>query len=158
MNNRLLDLVKYKTGGKQKAFAELMGWSPQYLTKLLRGENFGLQPVLTLLENLPEVNARWLLLAQGSMLNSDGISALRLAAVSRVQALLYYERFLPVMTAEEVGRFEKMIKDNEIPGFSPDDVVRWNTLLDERSSSLDDFICDAIEKSIIPCKHLTPKK
>ena len=62
MNNRLLDIIKYKTGGRQKPFAEILGWTPQYLAKLLRGENFGLQPVLTLLEKLPEINARWLLI------------------------------------------------------------------------------------------------
>lgn len=66
-----MDVIRYKTGGRQKPFAEFMGWTPPYLAKLLRGENFGLQPVLSLLEKLPEINARWLLLGQGSMLNDD---------------------------------------------------------------------------------------
>lgn len=42
MNSRLLDIIRYKTGGKQSEFAALLGWTPQYLAKLLRGENFGI--------------------------------------------------------------------------------------------------------------------
>ena len=44
MNERLLEIIEYKAGGKQIAFAEMMGWSPQYIAKLVRGENFGLSP------------------------------------------------------------------------------------------------------------------
>lgn len=51
MNERLEEIIRYKTGGKKIPFAELMGWSPQYLSKMLRGENFGVQPILTVLEN-----------------------------------------------------------------------------------------------------------
>ena len=47
MNERLLELIEYKAGGKQIAFAEMMGWSPQYIAKLVRGENFGLSPDVT---------------------------------------------------------------------------------------------------------------
>lgn len=65
MNDRLKEIIEYKTGGRRTEFCKLLGWSPQYLAKLLRGGNFGLQPVLTLLEVLLEINARWLLLGQG---------------------------------------------------------------------------------------------
>ena len=101
MNNRLLDIIKYKTGGRQKAFAELLGWTPQYLAKLLRGDNIGLQPVLTLLEKLPEINARWLLLGVGEMLNDDKVFGLRRETYSRVQSILMFDRFLSVMSPDE---------------------------------------------------------
>lgn len=42
MNTRLLEIIKYKTGGRQREFADLLGWTPQYLAKLLKGENFGI--------------------------------------------------------------------------------------------------------------------
>ena len=38
MNERLLEIIRYKTNGKKMQFAEQLGWSPQYLTKLLNGE------------------------------------------------------------------------------------------------------------------------
>lgn len=58
MNNRLLEIIKYRTGGNQSKFAALMGWSPQYLSKLVKGVDFGLAPILTILQKLPEINAR----------------------------------------------------------------------------------------------------
>lgn len=60
MNDRLLELIQYKTGGKQADFAEFMGWSPQYLNRLTKGESgIGIRPIITLLEKFPELNARW---------------------------------------------------------------------------------------------------
>ena len=67
MKDRLQQILDYKTGGKQTPFAKMLGWTPQYLAKLLRGDNFGIQPVITLLSTFPEINARWLLLGDGQM-------------------------------------------------------------------------------------------
>lgn len=158
MNTRLLDIIKYKTGGRQKAFAELIGWTPQYLAKLLRGDNFGLQPVLTLLEKLPEINARWLLLGDGDMLNDDKVFGLRRETYSRVQSILMFDRFLPVMSPEELHRFEAVLSGKEYPDFSDEDVARWEALLAERQQSLDARVDDAIAKSVMPCKHPKAKQ
>lgn len=73
MNQRLIEIIRYKTGGVQSEFAALMGWTPQYLAKLLRGDNFGLTPVLAIVRAFPEVDARWLLTGEGQML---GVSPL----------------------------------------------------------------------------------
>lgn len=153
MNNRLLDIIKYKTGGRQKAFAELLGWTPQYLAKLLRGDNFGLQPVLTLLEKLPEINARWLLLGDGQMLNDDKVFGLRRDTYSRVQSILMFDRFLPVMSPEELRRFEEVLGGKSYPDFSDEDVARWEALLAERRQLLNARVDDAIAKSVTPCKR-----
>lgn len=148
MNNRLLDVIKYKTGGRQNKFAELLGWTPQYLGKLLRGENFGLSPVLTLLEKLPEINARWLLLGEGSMLNDDKVFGLRRETYSRVQSILMFDRFLPVMSPEELHRFEDVIKGKSYPDFSDEEVARWEVLLAARQGLLDIRVEDAMSKAM----------
>ncbi len=153
MNNRLLDIIKYKTGGRQKAFAEFLGWTPQYLAKLLRGDNFGLQPVLTILEKMPEIDARWFLLGDGSMLNDDKVFGLRRETYSRVQSILMYDRFLSVMSPDEIHRFEEVLSGKTYPDFSDDDVARWEALLAERRQSLDARVDDAIAKSVMSCKH-----
>lgn len=152
MNNRLLDIIKYKTGGRQKAFAELLGWTPQYLAKLLRGENFGLQPVLTLLEKLPEINARWLLLGEGEMLNDDKMFGLRRETYARVQSILMLDRFLSVMSPDEIHRFEELLRGKSYPDFSDEEVARWEDLLAERRQSLEARVNNAIAKSVMPCK------
>lgn len=152
MNNRLLDVIKYKTGGRQKAFAELLGWTPQYLAKLLRGDNFGLQPVLTLLEKLPEINARWLLLGEGSMLNDDKVFGLRRETYSRVQSILMFDRFLPVMSPEDLHRFEDVLSGKSYPDFSDEEVARWEALLAARDELLDIRVKDAMSKSVESCR------
>lgn len=154
MNNRLLDVIKYKTGGRQKPFAELLGWTPQYLAKLLRGENFGLQPVLTLLEKLPEIDARWLLLGEGSMLNENKISGLRRGVYSSVQRIMDYERFMPVMFPDELREFEECISEGRIPTFSDNEI--WEFEL--RLRALNSKVEDAMSKSITQCKQPKAKQ
>ena len=48
IENRLLELIKYKTRGRQTDFAEIMGWSPQYLNRLVKGESGFIEPPITL--------------------------------------------------------------------------------------------------------------
>lgn len=68
MNSRLIDLIEYRTEGSRSQFAELMGWSRPYLSKLLRGEAWGIAPVRRIIETLPEVDARWLITGEGRMI------------------------------------------------------------------------------------------
>lgn len=158
MNNRLLDIIKYKTGGRQNKFAELMGWTPPYLAKLLRGENFGLQPVLTIVEKLPEINARWLLLGEGQMLNDDKVLGLRRETFSRVQSILMFDRYLSVMSPDEIRRYEEVLSGKSYPDISDETVARWETLLAEQQQALNARVDDAIAKSLMPCKHPKAKQ
>lgn len=68
MNSRLDAIITYRTEGNRTEFARLIGWSRPYLSKLLRGENMGLAPVLTILATFPEIDARWFLLGEGEMM------------------------------------------------------------------------------------------
>lgn len=158
MNNRLLDIIKYKTGGKQKAFADFIGWTPQYLAKLLRGENFGLQPVLALLEKMPEVDARWFLFGDGEMLNDDKVLGLRRETYSRALDILSYERFLSVMSPDEIRHFEDVLQFKSHPDFSDEDVARWEALLSEQQNALNARVDEAISKSVSSCKHQKAKQ
>lgn len=67
MNQRLLLFIKYACG-RQSVFAARMGWERQYLSKLTRGIGLGLTPVVAILQEFPELDARWLLLGEGDML------------------------------------------------------------------------------------------
>lgn len=152
MNNRLLDLIKYKTGGRQNKFAELLGWTPQYLAKLLRGDNFGLQPVLTLLEKLPEINARWLLLGQGEMLETGKLFSLHREVLAHAQSILDLERFIPFMLPDELREFEEAVAKSRVPVFNAARIAAWDRELKERNDERDELINDAIAKSVMPCR------
>lgn len=125
MNNRLQEIIKYKTGGRQTAFANLLGWTPQYLAKLMRGENFGLQPILSILETFPEINARWLLLGKGDMLEIGKLFQLQREAMSHIQELLDLDKYIPYMSAEEINTFEESITTGYKPVFSHDTLSKW---------------------------------
>lgn len=69
MEHRILDIIQYATDGNKAQFAEKLGWKTQYLQNILKG-SIGITPIITLLKTFPEINARWLILGQGSMLDS----------------------------------------------------------------------------------------
>lgn len=158
MNERLLEIIRYKTGGRQNAFAELMGWSPQYLAKLVKGDNFGLQPVLAILSAFPEINARWFLFGQGSMLEVGMMFDLQRQAMSHIQSLLDLDKYIPVMTGEEVREFEEAIKSGRYPNFSPDTLSDLQKRLTERTENVNAIFSQATAKSDSLCKQKKHKE
>lgn len=129
MNTRLSEFIQYKTNGHQSDFASLLGWSPQYLGKLLRGENFGIRPVMALLEKFPELNARWLMLGEGNMLlENHATNVLK----ERLLRMLEIEKYIPVMTSEEL---RKLTEENYL-NFSPECFDKWENLLVDKNNMI----------------------
>lgn len=158
MNTRLAQIIAYKTGGRQADFAALMGWTPQYLGKLLKGESFGLNPVLALLTAMPEVDARWLLFGEGEMLTPNGVADVRLGVMSRIQSLLDYERFIPVMTPDELAQVEQAIKKGTPIQYAPDTLASLQERLTNRQNEMDARFRAANAKQPKQCKAKTAKK
>lgn len=148
MNERLLQFIQYKTGGKQADFAELMGWSPQYLHKLLKEGGIGIRPIVALLEKFPELNARWLLLGEGAMLNT-GADAVK----SHLLKLLELEKYMPVMTPDEL----RLLEDGQTD-FDADTVIRWEERLADRSKKINDRFNAAYKKQEELCKQNKAKQ
>ena len=158
MNTRLQEIIKYKTGGHQKAFAELMGWNPSYLTKLLKGENFGLQPVLSILETIPEINARWFLLGSGEMFEMGKLFDLQRETMSHIQELLNLDKYIPYMSATEIREFEEAVKSGRKPVFSPDALSKWEEQLNIHEKDLNAKFAAASEQSDRLCRQKKIKK
>lgn len=148
MNERLLQFIQYKTGGKQADFAELMGWSPQYLHKMLKEGGIGIRPIVALLEKFPELNARWLLLGEGAMLNT-GADAVK----SHLLKLLELEKYMPVMTPDEL----RLLEDGQTD-FDAETVIRWEELLADRSNKINDRFNAAYKRQEELCKQDKAKK
>ena len=158
MNNRLQEIIRYKTGGRQREFAALCGWTPQYLAKLLKGVNFGISPVLTILEVLPEINARWLLLGQGSMLENAKLLDLRREAFANIQSILEIEKYIPFMSPDELREYEQAVTTGRKPVFSPDTLSSWQRRASEREKDLAVKFTAANAKSDELCKHKTARR
>lgn len=148
MNERLLQFIQYKTAGKQADFAELMGWSPQYLHKMLKDGGIGIRPIVALLEKFPELNARWLLLGEGAMLNT-GADAVK----SHLLKLLELEKYMPVMTPDEL----RLLEDGQTD-FDAETVIRWEELLADRSKKINDRFDAAYKKQEELCRQSKAKK
>lgn len=158
MNDRLLDIIKYKTGGKQTEFAALMGWKPQYLAKLLKGENFGLQPTLTILANIPEINARWFMLGDGSMIEDNKYTDIRRSMLENMLSVLDMEKYMVVMTPDELNYYEQVIAGNKKPDFSPALLEKWQELLQGREDEINAKFKAATGKSDKICRQKKAKK
>ena len=143
MNERLSQFIKYKTGGKQTDFAELMGWSPQYLHKMLKEGGIGIRPIVALLEKFPELNAHWLLLGDGAMLNT-GADAVK----SHLLKLLELEKYMPVMTPDELRQLEEGQID-----FGAEAIARWDELLADRSKIINARFDAAYKRQKELCKQ-----
>ena len=148
MNERLLQFIQYKTGGKQAEFADMMGWSPQYLHKMLKDGGIGIRPIVALLEKFPELNARWLLLGEGAMI-STGADAVK----THLLKLLELEKYMPVMTPDEL----RLLEDGQTD-FDADTVIRWEELLADRSKKINDRFNAAYKKQEELCKQYKAKK
>ena len=136
MELRIAKYINYKTGGKKKAFAEKLGWSNQYLNKILNGESIGLNPVLSLLKTFPELNARWLLFGEGAMI--EGFDQI---IKKQLLSLLKIEKFLPVMTPQEIsqvvnGKYE----------WDSEQIQKWATLTAEREAQINKRFADSYAK------------
>lgn len=130
MNSRLLEFIKFSCG-RQSVFAERMGWERQYLSKLTRGIGLGITPVVAILKEFPELDARWLLLGEGEMLR-PAISENRhqlVAARDRVARSLQLARFLPVMSETELSEFASGRLD-----FPASAMTRWEDLASSLTS------------------------
>jgi hypothetical protein len=158
MNNRLLKIMQYKTGGKQTEFAFILGWSPQYLAKLLKGENFGLQPVLTVMAGLPEINARWFLTGEGDMIETKKYTDIRKAMYENMIKTLDMEKYMPVMSPTELRKFEQIVTGKKEADFSPDTVAKWEGLLQVRNENINAKFKAATRKSKELCNQKKVKK
>lgn len=137
IHERLLDIIQYKTSGKQAEFADIMGWSPQYLNRLTKGESgIGIRPIIALLEKFPELNARWLLLGEGAMITS-GADEMK----KRLFRLLEIEKYMPVMTPDEL----RCVTDGKYD-FDENTVKNWDLLLNKRNKEINDRFSAAYKR------------
>ena len=125
MIGRLKEIIAYKTDGNKAQFAEMLGWSPQYLNRIISGAgSFGIRPLKAVLSAMPEINARWLLFGTGQMLDrmpSDN-------AMHRLLRLIELERYMPVMSGYEL----RMLESGKVD-WDADSISRWERLLSEPS-------------------------
>ena len=147
MKDRIHEIIRYKTGGRIGAFGALLGWSPQYTSKVLRGDGIGLTPVRAILEAFPDINARWLILGEGDMLDGGDASKLRHEAMEQVRTLAELDKYIPIMSELEVRRLVASLSAGRLPQFAADDFARWEFYRRANERATDKVLSDAVEQA-----------
>lgn len=123
MIGRLKEIIAYKTEGNKAQFAEMLGWSPQYLNRIISGAgSFGIKPVKAVLSAMPEISARWLLFGTGSMLERRPSENGR----NWLLRIIELEKYMPVMSGDELRLLEAGKVD-----WDTQSIARWEELLKE---------------------------
>lgn len=123
MNDRLRYIIDVKFGGRQTAFAAEMGWTPQFVSKMVTGTaGIGLKPILAILQKFPNLDARWLLLGEGLPFTS-GVDV----AKRHLYKVLSLEKYMPVMTPEQM----RLFCEEGFTDFPPSVLEHWQSMLDQ---------------------------
>lgn len=146
MNTRLKEIIKYK-GMSQLDFASYMGWTPQYTNNLVTDGGIGIKPIIAVLEKFPEVDARWLLLGEGTML-TDCSSIVK----GQLFRLLEIEQYMRVMTADELASVQ-----NGRTEFPEETINKWKSLLHEHRKEQNRRLQEFKERQE-QCRRKTTKK
>lgn len=114
--------------------------------------------MLSILEKLPEINARWFLFGQGSMLEIGKMFDLQRETMNHIQELLDLDKYIPYMSPEELHQFEEALTTGKKPVFSPDTLSKWQERLNARESEINAKFAEANKKSEELCRQRTAKK
>ena len=98
-----------------------------------------------LMDSASGINARWLLLGEGQMM-ADATAGVR----DKLLRILDLERYIPVMTEEEV----RMLADGRTD-FPADTVARWRTALEIRKEEIDSRFREAYKRQEELCRQRT---
>ena len=112
----------------------------------------------SIIEALPEINARWFLTGQGEMLSDEKQADLRREALEHVYQVMELERFIPVMTPDELRMFERQVREGEKADFSPDTIQSWRERLNVREREINVKFATAAAKSDELCRQKTAKR
>ena len=155
--NKLWKMLIDKNMNKHD-LAEKSGVSSASIAKLSKGANITTDVLLKICEAIPELNARWLLTGQGDMLTEDLRSGLRREALKKAQAIMDFERLIPVMTPDELRTFERLLTGQREAVFSPDTLNSLNERASERVREINAKFAAAAAKSDELCRQRTVKK
>ena len=95
---------------------------------------------------------------QGEMLSDEKQADLRREALEHVFQVMELERFIPVMTPDELRMFERQVREGEKADFSPDTLQSWRERLNLREREINTKFATAAAKSDELCRQKTAKR
>lgn len=153
INERIDFIIKIKVGGRSK-FAEILKVSPQYVNKIATpGGSVGLEPVLNILRLFPDIDARWLLLGEGSPFSlSDRAGEIKRSIGDRIDFLFSIEKYIAVMDPEDLAGLDELIRSGSFESISGEKLAEWDKRLAIREESLNERVQKAMEVGVCKTK------
>lgn len=118
MNSRIKEIIQYKTGGDNVEFARITGFTPATINKVRRNSTNNIAIVQGILKALPEIDARWLILGEGTMIRPFGLALSHTLFLESIEKVWRLAVLMPKMSAEQVRRFQIAVAKGEFPQFS----------------------------------------
>ncbi|WP_131535558.1 hypothetical protein [Pedobacter nototheniae] len=132
INLRIKQVIDIKCGGSQRTFAEVIDATPQYVAKLVKeGGSVGLDPVTKILKLYPDLNARWLILGDGEMIDNTAINEVKYFLHQNIQEMLKIEQYLPYMTEQELKEYKNAATNFTAYNYDDNQLKRWTNLADK---------------------------
>lgn len=150
MNQRLKQIIEAKTNGCQRDFCELMGWTPQYLHNILTQGGFGIKPVKSVLERFKDIDARWLITGEGNMYGKNHEQALRNKLYDRIEKIMMYGRYVPVMPEEQQEKLAEYVLSGTPMNITSDEMAEMEQQLSEYTEA--ERLVE-LAKTVSVCSH-----
>lgn len=92
------------------------------------------------------------------MLEIGKLFTLQREAFAQVQAILELEKYIPVMSPEEIHEYEQVVTAGRKPVFPPETLEKWREQLNIRQTEMEAKFAAANAKSEELCRQRTVKK
>lgn len=151
INERVAYIMKEKAGGSLTRFAEALGITTQYATRLIKAGSVGIEPITRILQTYPDINSRWLITNEGYPFDKDKDSEyiLRSEISRRINLLLDLERWIPAMSETDIQELLSSLSGDKEFKLEPMKVSDWEQRISEREKELNEKVTKAMREGVI---------
>ena len=151
INERVAYIMTEKAGGSLTRFAEALGITTQYATRLIKAGSVGIEPITRILQTYPDINSRWLITNEGYPFDKDKDSEyiLRSEISRRINLLLDLERWIPAMSETDIQELLSSLSGDKEFKLEPMKVSDWEQRISEREKELNEKVTKAMREGII---------
>ena len=143
--------MKEKAGGSLTRFAEALGITTQYATRLIKAGSVGIEPITRILQTYPDINSRWLITNEGYPFDKDKDSEyiLRSEISRRINLLLDLERWIPAMSETDIQELLSSLSGDKEFKLEPMKVSDWEQRISEKEKELNEKVTKAMREGVI---------
>lgn len=129
INDRIKKIIKDKSKNK-KEFAETLGWTQSYLSKVLTSK-IGISPIREILEKFKDVDGRWLILGEGYIYGT-----IESNIIANLSFMLSLQQYIPYMSDTELNNYYNAVSGRDVLHLNSSNIENWKKMELEKDKSL----------------------